>query len=100
MQESSLFNERNAVCDACDEVLLDPLNADVRAIARSHGVALHQFYRTAPRNAQWRLSNALDDLEARVRNGEALRLMCWCSPARCHAEGIINILRQRLHVAN
>ena len=33
-------------------------------------------------------ASALDFLELRVRGGESLCLLCWCHPARCHADGI------------
>eukprot|EP00966_Prymnesium_polylepis_P045064 1044415-Prymnesium_polylepis.1 len=36
------------------------------------------------------------DVEARVRAGESLRFMCWCTPKRCHADSIVKALRNRL----
>lgn len=88
---------RDAVCEACEDLLSAPLAADVDVIARKHGVDVDPRFRD--RSAQMALAIALDALEAHVRGlraGESLRLMCWCHPKRCHADSIIKVLRRRL----
>ena len=39
------------------------------------------------------------ELEARLRAGENLRLLCWCAPKRCHGNGIAEVLVQRVEGA-
>ena len=77
---------RDAVCDAFDELLNGPMDADAGAIAREFGVPIDgRFGRPemgAPRAAELRA------LASRVRGGESLRLMCHCHPRRCHAHSI------------
>ena len=85
---------RDAVCIACDDLLVDPLSADVNAIARRHGLRVDSRFSSA--NACTELEAELQRLEARLRAGESLRLMCWCVPKRCHAMGIARCLNRRL----
>ena len=88
---------RDAVCDACEDLLEDPLSADVDAIAAKYGLRVDGRFRNAA--ARHALADALGAAEARLRTGESLRLMCWCFPKRCHAEGIAQSLRNRLREA-
>ena len=83
---------REAVCDACDALLADPAGADVDGIAATFGVCVDARFRG--RTAE--LDRALGGLEARLRAGESLRLMCWCAPSRCHGDGIARCLQRRL----
>jgi hypothetical protein len=85
---------RDAVCIAYDEILDDPLAADVSAIAARHG--LHVDHRFAMAHARTEHEAELQRLEGRLRAGESLRLMCWCAPKRCHAAGIARCLNRRL----
>ena len=85
---------RDAVCEACEEVVREPECANVDAIAAKYGLRVDSRFKGA--SSRRAFSDALDALEARVRAGESLRLMCWCHPKRCHADGIIKVLRARL----
>ena len=85
---------RDAVCDACEELLADPLSADVDAIARKHGLRVDSRFKHM--TARRALSDALAEVEARAGAGESLRFMCWCAPKRCHGNGIAKTLRDRL----
>ncbi|KAL1512076.1 hypothetical protein AB1Y20_005348 [Prymnesium parvum] len=85
---------RDAVCDACEALMRAPLDANVDAIAAQYGLRVDQRFKK-PGAAQ-ALEDSLRALEARLRAGESLRLMCWCHPKRCHADGIVKVLRQRL----
>jgi hypothetical protein len=85
---------RATVCDACEELLEDPIGADLDAIAAKYRLCIDERFRGPGARSQ--LSDALGEAEARLRAGESLRLMCWCSPKRCHADGIARALRRRL----
>ena len=85
---------RDAVCEACEEVMREPESANVDAIAAKYGLRVDSRFKEA--SSRRALSDAMSALEARVRAGESLRLMCWCHPKRCHADGIIKVLRERL----
>ena len=88
---------RDAVCFAFDEFLKDPIGADLDAIAAKYQLRVDgRFRKPAARQG---LADALDAAEARLRAGESLRLMCWCFPKRCHADGIARTLRLRLRDA-
>jgi hypothetical protein len=88
---------RDAVCFAFDEFLKDPIGADLDAIAAKYQLRVDgRFRKPAARQG---LADALDAAEARLRVGESLRLMCWCFPKRCHADGIARTLRLRLRDA-
>jgi hypothetical protein len=78
---------RAAVCDACEELLEDPIGADLDAIAAKYQLCIDERFRDPAARSQ--LSDALGKAEARLRAGESLRLMCWCFPKRCHADGPI-----------
>ena len=77
---------RDAVCDACDELVDDPLGADQHRIAERRG--LHVDPRFGDARALRTLDEALRELEERAQAGEKLRLLCWCAPKRCHGHGI------------
>mmetsp|Transcript_44584 Transcript_44584/g.83705 ORF Transcript_44584/g.83705 Transcript_44584/m.83705 type:complete len:350 (+) Transcript_44584:108-1157(+) len=86
---------RDAACNACEELLKDPLGADADAIASKYRLCVDKRFRSiATRQA---LFDGLRDLEMRIRGGESLCLMCWCYPKRCHGNSIINMLRERLN---
>jgi hypothetical protein len=85
---------RDAVCVACDELLENPLTADVSTIAARHGLRVDSRFASA--NSRTELEAELQRLEGRLRAGESLRLMCWCAPKRCHAAGIARCLNRRL----
>jgi hypothetical protein len=88
---------RDAVCEACDELLAAPTSADVDSIAARHGLRVDgRFRRRGADDPQAALAAALEALEARVRAGESLRLLCWCHPKRCHADGIAATLQRRV----
>jgi len=87
---------RAAVCNACEELLSDPLHADVDAIAARHGVPGVDA-RFKGEHARRALFDALAELERRLRGGERVRLMCWCRPKRCHADGIVKVLQERMN---
>ena len=88
---------RDAVCFAFDEFLKDPIGADLDAIAAKYQLRVDgRFRKPAARQG---LADALDAAEARLRVGESLRLMCWCFPKRCHADGIAQTLCRRLREA-
>ena len=88
---------RDAVCNACEELLEDPLGANLDAIAAKHQLRVDGRFRNPA--ARQELSDALGAAEARLRAGESLRLMCWCFPKRCHADGIAQTLCRRLREA-
>ncbi|KOO34225.1 hypothetical protein Ctob_015819 [Chrysochromulina tobinii] len=88
---------RDAVCDACEELLEDPIGADLGAIAAKYQLCVDE--RFSDPTARSQLLDALGEAEARLRAGESLRLMCWCFPKRCHADGIAQLLRRRLRDA-
>ena len=88
---------RDAVCDACEELLTDPKGADVAAIAKRHGLRVDsRFAATRDADPQTSLEEAMQGLEARLRAGESLRLLCWCHPKRCHGDGIAQALKRRV----
>ena len=88
---------RNAVCDACAEAFEDPRQEGVRAIAAMRGLAVDaRFGGDFARRSR---HEALNALEGRLRAGEALRLMCWCAPKRCHGEAIAQMLVSRVETA-
>lgn len=43
-----------------------------------------------------RVKNALNDIWWRVKQGERVRLMCFCKPAACHGDVIAELVRERL----
>mmetsp|Transcript_14702 Transcript_14702/g.43139 ORF Transcript_14702/g.43139 Transcript_14702/m.43139 type:complete len:185 (+) Transcript_14702:3-557(+) len=81
---------REAVCEAFAE-LIEAERAsggqpvDVDAIASRHGVA---HFNRGLASAAGARAHALDQLRARVRTGEQLRLLCHCAPRRCHGDAI------------
>ena len=91
---------RDAVCEACNDLIEDPLRADVDAIASKHGLRVDSRFKRkgghAAADPQAELASALDALEARLRKGESLRLLCWCVPKRCHGDGIASLLQRRV----
>ena len=88
---------RDAVCEACNDLFLDPLNADLDTIAKRHGVRVDsRFRKKGAADPQAEAAQALSDLERRLRAGESLRLMCWCHPKRCHGDGIARLLHRRI----
>lgn len=91
---------RDAVCEACDELLAAPTSADVDAIAARHGLRVDgRFRKKGTDDPQVALAAALDGLEARLRGGASLRLLCWCHPKRCHGDGIAAVLQRRIGTA-
>ena len=88
---------RDAVCEACEELLTAPTSANVDTIASRHGLRVDgRFRKKGQADPQAALGAALDELEARVRSGESLRLLCWCHPKRCHGDAIAAILQRRI----
>ena len=89
---------RDAVCEACVELLEDPARADVESIAMRHGLRVDSRFGSAS-GAGAAAERAMRELEARLRAGENLRLLCWCAPKRCHGNGIAEVLVQRVEGA-
>ena len=83
---------REEVCEACDALLVSQLEAQVVGTDRG----LEWDSRFAGPQAKSSREAALDVLEGRLRNGESLRLMCWCAPKRCHGDGIARLLVGRV----
>ncbi len=45
------------------------------------------------------ISQALNEIAARVSNGENIALACWCAPAACHGDNYVHIIVERAPVA-
>ena len=73
--EGACYYMDATVCEACEEMLEDPLSADVHAIASRHGLRVDSRFKGV--EARRALADAMTDVEARVRAGESLRFMCW-----------------------
>jgi hypothetical protein len=41
------------------------------------------------------MSQAINTLANRVRNGEKIILMCWCAPKPCHLDQVASLIRER-----
>ena len=85
---------QDAVCDAFEELLADPLGANLQTIADRHGVAVVGRLRSA--SAVTDLHIAMDNLEMRIRGGQSMRLLCRSWPNRCGGDAIIKIMKRRL----
>ena len=85
---------QDAVCDAFEELLADPLGANLQSIANRHGVAVVGRLRSA--SAVTDLHIAMDNLEMRIRGGQSMRLLCRSWPNRCGGDAIIKIMKRRL----
>ena len=88
---------RDAVCNAYEEYIREPRNADVEGIARRHGVEVDG--RLRGKEAGKALHLALQRLEEQARElseGQTIRLMCHCHPKRCHGDSIVRVIRDRL----
>ena len=80
---------QDAACDAFEELLADPLGANLQTIADRHGVAVVGRLRSA--SAVTDLHIAMDNLEMRIRGGQSMRLLCRSWPNRCGGDAIIKI---------
>ena len=88
---------RDAVCEACEELIASPAGASINHIADAYGLDVDERFRPGGgRDPQAEFASALDFLEARVRGRASLCLLCWCHPKRCHADGIATELRRRI----
>ena len=87
---------RERVCVAAARLIEGPLAASDDAVAV---VALDMCLPCAPGSddpsAQRDRREAMEALAARVAHGVDVRLLCWCAPARCHADEISRVVRAR-----
>ena len=58
---------------------------DVGAIAARHGLGVDSRFKAVDVVA---VRAEIERLAERVKVGKKLRLLCWCSPKRCHADTI------------
>ncbi len=42
----------------------------------------------------WAIRKEIDSLAARVRSGERIALVCWCSPKACHGDNYVRKINQ------
>ena len=89
---------RDAVCEACEVLVDDPLGADLQQIASRFGLRVDSRFRNA--SALSALDEALRGLEDGLRAGENLRLLCCCVPKRCHGHGIAKRLVRNVEGAS
>jgi hypothetical protein len=85
---------RTAVCDACDELMMDKTGQRAEDIGLRRGRQIDTIF-TARIGAAER-QEALSQLEDKLRRGESLRLLCHCHPKRCHGDGIARAPQQRV----
>ena len=85
---------RQSVCAACDEWLEDPEQADVGGIATRYGLAVDPRFRGPGAGAA--AAQELRRIEGLLRQGQNVRLICWCFPMLCHGDGIGAIMAQRI----
>ena len=81
---------RNAVYRDAKAGLTDP----AASIGARHGLRVDGRY--ASFEARVALTAGLAELEARVRGGESLQLLCHCHPKRCHCHSIAKVIYRRL----
>jgi hypothetical protein len=107
--------DRDSVCDACAEMLLR-LGDDqwatgqarsagesddacvlrqLRTIGYTHGVDRPIDPRFATMAARLALIEWLDELASAVSRGISQRLLCHCTPSRCHCAAIIPVILAR-----
>ena len=86
---------RDEACEACAEWLEDPERASAESIGARRGLRVDPRF-GATSGAGAAAARAMQQLEARLRSGENLRLMCWCAPKRCHGDGIAEMLARRV----
>ena len=80
--------EREAVCDAYEELLLRTLRGEGPGLGEVAEIRARRGLRLQP--GGWDAGRAVEEL-IRLRDvAEAgpLRLDCWCAPRRCHAESV------------
>ncbi len=83
---------RVAACQACDEVMEATDAGAVRRVAHARGLECVEELEELPQEER---REALDALARRVARGMDVRLLCWCYPLRCHADGIARVVRAR-----
>ena len=67
---------------------------DVKAIAARHGLGVDSRFKAVDAFA---VRAEIERLGTRVSGGEKLRLLCWCSPKRCHADAIAAKIVEMAH---
>jgi len=83
--------DRDAVCDAFSDYLDTVLRTKAppsyvaKAIAAKYELQIAKAWRS-PSYEQVR--DAIAALRAKVQQGKAVRLLCWCAPKRCHCETV------------
>jgi hypothetical protein len=99
--------ERGAIVPTPDETVIDcdrsnPVLGNRHYLrdhndeaARAKVIAAHKrdFDADLARNGP--ISKAIDDLAARVLDGERVALRCWCAPRPCHCDTYVAELRRR-----
>ena len=93
---------RAAVCEAHNEMLTDPREADVAAIGRRHGLRVDvRFVTSKGRDVQAQLADALAELEARLRAGlRASRLTALTAGARGPTAGRVALSERARQAAS
>ena len=86
---------RESVCNACEQRMKAPREANLLAIAHRHNIS-HIYEGARVATSGDTLDAAMEALCERLRSGESLRLLCWCSPLRCHGHDLATILRDRV----
>eukprot|EP00973_Karenia_brevis_P064690 8986344-Karenia_brevis.AAC.1 len=84
-------SDRGNVCEAFAIYLEDPLNANLSAIGKQHGVRHLEFYEDSL--SRELVLSTLNKLENALRMGSSLRLCCYCRPKFCHGDVIAEYLR-------
>ena len=79
-------------CQACDEVMAATDVSAVRRVAHARRVECVEELAEFPHEER---REALDALARRLAHGMDVRLLCWCYPLRCHADGIARVVRAR-----
>lgn len=57
---------------------------------RDNVIELYRLYLHEQRKANTEVWKAVKEIARRVRNGENIALVCWCSPKACHGDVIVN----------
>ena len=80
---------RAEVCQACDEVVGEAAEGAVARAAQRRGWAMEpQWHAADTAEAAEGRRQAIEACARRVAAGYDVRLMCWCYPRQCHAEGL------------
>ena len=90
---------RDAVCDACDELLIAPLSADVKKIARTHGLRVDSRFRVKGSKGTFDFVKQYSDQAAALAVGAPGEMISLCScggDSRAELDAALSVLADRL----